>query len=138
MSKHLLYHSQVCAMFYQMFMGKVPSYGTKLTPGATATAKEHFSPVTHADIMAHLRGLEQDFTATATDCRLMVGRFEKEGRELYFVQNHTRDKDVDVLFRHKSKTTATVYDPTNGSIVPITMGESFRIPWFRSVLVWFD
>lgn len=121
-----------------LFLDKVPSFGTTLTPGATAKAKESFCAVTSDDIMAHLVNRGDAFTAEAENVMLIKARFIKDGQELYFVDNNTRGVDAVVTFNHAEKKSATIYNPIDGSITPIAMGETYVIPSFRGVFVLFD
>jgi len=121
-----------------LFLDKLPRFGTELEVGATATAKEYFKAVSADDILAHLEGRGDAFTATAEGATLLLARYFKDGREMYFVDNNTRGLDAEVVFNHKEKKTATVYNPVDGSITPINMGDTYTVPSFRGVFVLFD
>lgn len=121
-----------------LFLDKVPSFGAVLTPGATAKAAESFSPVASDDIMEHLMNRGDAFTAEAEGATLIKGRFIKDGQELYFVDNNTRGVNAVVTFNHAEKKSATIYNPVDGSVTPIAMGETYTIPSFRGVFVMFD
>ena len=124
-----------------LFFDKVPRYGTDggdLTGGGgMACEAGRFTPVTAEDILWHLDNRGDVFTATADGVMLIKGRFARDGKELYFVDNNTRQA-ADVRFAHTEKTNATVYNPVDGSIAPIEMGKSWTIPSFRGVFVLFD
>lgn len=121
-----------------LFLDKLPRFGTNLTPGATATAKEHFTAVSADDILDHLNGRGDAFTAKAEGATLIKARYFKDGQEMYFINNYTRGLNAEVKFDHTEKKTATVYNPVDGSITPINMGETYTIPSFRGVFVLFD
>lgn len=121
-----------------LFLDKVPSFGTTLTPGAAAKAKESFSAVSSDDVMNHLMTRGDAFTAEAEGAMLIKARFIKDGHELYFVDNNTRGVNANVTFGHREKKTAAVYNPVDGSVTPIAMGESYVIPSFRGVFILFD
>lgn len=135
-----------------LFLEKLPLYGTEkkvssrddrnlaaiaYLEGETAGARSGFTPVTSDEILAYLEENDSAFTARAEDTMLIKSRFEKEGRELWMVDNNTR-KEALVTFDHKNKKTAKVYNPVDGSVTPIRMGEKYKIPSFRAVFVWFD
>jgi hypothetical protein len=96
-----------------------------------------FEPSSSEDILKWLDENDNEFTAKADGAILLKGRFQKDGRELWFVDNNTR-KAVSAVLNHQSKTDAKVYNPVNGSITNIKMGESVEIPSFRGVFIWFN
>jgi hypothetical protein len=119
-----------------MFLDKLPQYGTELDY-RTAEYIPNFKPYTTDDIMEHLAYRGDPFTAESEGVMLIKGKFNKDGKELYFVDNNTR-KAADVLLNHKEKCCATLYNPVNGEITPFKMGEKVCIPSFRGVFVLFD
>ena len=87
--------------------------------------------------LTHLAGRGDPFTAEAECVMLIKARYNRDGKEMYFVDNNTRAA-ADVLLRHAEKTSATLYNPVDGSVRPVRMGERVRIPSFRGVFVVFD
>ena len=129
-----------------LVLDQIPRFGTKrrilfrwndTEDPFAGTRQGDFTPVSQSDILAWLDETDSDFTVEAGGAMILKARFQKDGRELWMIDNNTREA-VDAVLRHSQKTTATLYCPADGSIRPITMGESCRIPSFRAVFVWFD
>ena len=121
-----------------LFLDKLPRFGTNLEPGATSKTNQTFKAVSDNDILAHLANSGEAFSATAEGATLIKARYFKDGQEMYFINNYTRGLNAEVKFDHKDKKSATVYNPVDGSITPINMGETYTIPSFRGVFVIFD
>ena len=68
---------------------------------------------------------------------LIKARFKRDGKEMYFVCNNSR-APIDVLFGHRRKPSATLYNPADGGAMPVRMGEAYTLPSFRGVFVMFD
>lgn len=94
--------------------------------------------VSVADVLAHLDALDARFTAACDGVVLQKARYTKDGKELYFICNATRGVDADALLMHADKKEATLYNPTDGSIRHIRMGERVHIASFRGAFVLFD
>ena len=73
----------------------------------------------------------------ASETVLLKARYYRDGQEMHFVCNNSR-VPADVLFEHKRKNAATLYNPADGSVTAIRMGETFPLPSFRGVFVVFD
>lgn len=99
---------------------------------------EHFQPTNSDKIIEEIENLEQDFSAKFDGVPLYVTKYDKDGKEMYFIVNNTRGVDAKVTLCHKSKTTATLYNPVDGTITPIMVGDTYCVPSFRSVFVVFD
>ena len=71
---------------------------------------------------------------------LLKARYLRDGKEMYFVCNNSRSA-VSARFGHAgrgSADAATIYNPADGSAMPILMGDAYTIPSFRGVFVMFD
>jgi hypothetical protein len=119
-----------------LFLDKLPQYGTE-PDYKTAEYTSNFKPCTTVDIMEHLNNRGDAFTAQSEGVMLIKGKFIKDGKEMYFIDNNTR-KAADVLLNHKEKNFATMYNPINGEIKSVKMGEKVSIPSLRGVFVLFD
>lgn len=119
------------------FVDRLPEVGTEQQVGETVQVSRWAAPVTEEVVLAHLDEVEDVFTAEAGDVVLLKGKFTKDGHEMYFVDNNSR-KAAEVLFRHKTKKNAVLYDPADGSKHPVQMGEYVTIPSFRGVFVVFE
>ncbi len=118
-----------------LFVNKVPSFGTETSE---TKLDEYFEAVSVGTVIEHLKETDNRFTVTAEGIVFHKARFTKDGKEMYLVYNNTRGKDAEVTFNHKEKLTATIFNPVDGSITPIKMGERYTIPSFRGVFVVFD
>ena len=67
----------------------------------------------------------------------MKSKYIKENTEMYFLHNNTRGVDGKVRLNHKNKKQAKIYNPADGSITDINMGETFRLPSYRGVFIVF-
>ena len=119
-----------------LFLDKLPRYGAELN-SRTDALTAGFQPCRLEDMLTHLAGRGDPFTAEAEGVMLIKARYNRDGKEMYFVDNNTRAA-ADVLLRHAEKTSATLYNPVDGSVRPVRMGERVRIPSFRGVFVVFD
>ena len=117
-----------------LFLDSVPSFGTKLEYKGPLNVQ--FNPCNIYDILTHLRENSGVFSAKADGVMLIKAKYIKDGRELYFVDNNTR-ADADVLLNHTEKSDAEIYNPVDGSIVSVKMGEEYKIQSFRGVFVLF-
>ncbi len=57
---------------------------------------------------------------------------------MYFVVNNTRETDAKLTLNHKTRQTATLYNPVDGSVKQIKVGDTYFVPAFRSVFIVFD
>lgn len=119
-----------------LFHDKLPSVGTDST--VKVKLAEHFKPVTTPELNAFADSIETDFVAKAEGVHLLTAKYIKEGKEMYFVVNNTRDADAELTLNHKNRQTATLYNPVDGSVRPIKVGETYTVPKFRSVFIVFD
>ncbi len=119
-----------------LFLDKLPRYGTELT-SRTAALTAQFRPCQLEDMLTHLAERGDPFTAEAEGVMLIKARYNRDGKEMYLIDNNTRAA-ADVLLNHTEKPTATLYNPVDGSIQPVRMGERVRIPSFRGVFVVFE
>ena len=119
-----------------LFVDKLPFYGSELQ-SKTAEYTQHFKPCNMNDVMAHLNVADNRFTADASGAMLIKARYTKNGHEMYFIDNNTRSA-VSVLLNHADKKNAMIYNPLDGKIYPVNMGENIEIASFRGVFVMFD
>lgn len=119
-----------------LFHDKLPSVGTDST--VKVKLAEHFKPVTTPELNAFADSIETDFVAKAEGVHLLTAKYIKEGKEMYFVVNNTRDADAELTLNHKNRQTATLYNPVDGSVRPIKVGDTYSVPKFRSVFIVFD
>lgn len=119
-----------------LFAEQVAPYGTNL-PVERAASRTDFTPISTEEVLAWLAESDSDFTAQAEDAMLLKGRFKKDGQELWFIVNNSRCT-AKALMNHKHYSAATVYDPVDGSIRRINMGERISIPSLRSTFILFD
>ncbi len=118
------------------FNGKYPAIGTDAGADTLARCKQ-FALVSEAEIIAHLAALETRFTARTDDAVLIKSRYIKDGAELYFLCNNSR-RDADVSLHHAEYETATLYDPVDGTVRPISLDKTVNIPALRSAFVLFE
>ena len=119
-----------------LFHDKLPSVCTDST--VKVKLAEHFKPVTTPELNAFADSVETDFVAKADGVQLHTAKYIKDKKEMYFVVNNTRDADAELTLNHKNRQTATLYDPVDGSVRPIKVGETYTVPKFRSVFIVFD
>ena len=135
-----------------LFVEKVPMFGTEKTVlfrdtetlVSLASPKTYvdperavFTPVSVEEMIAYLDTADADLTVETNGTNIHKARFIKDGREMWMVDNNNRG-DVTAILRHKTRTTAEVYDAWSGSITPVTMGDAYVLPSFRAVFVLFD
>ena len=77
------------------------------------------------------------FSTKVEDAMILKARYNRDGVEMYFVANNSRHV-AEVLLTHKNKPEASLYNPVDGSVTPIQMGEKTTIQSFRGVFVVFD
>ena len=121
-----------------IFADKLPSTGATSDTDISKKTAESFAAVGEDEILSLLLGESEDFIAKSDDAKIVKARFEKEGSEMHFVINNTREKYADITFNHSQKKHAKIYNPEDGSVTPLTMGESYRVAPFRGVFVVFD
>ncbi len=119
-----------------LFHNKLPTIGTD--PDITVDLTEHFKPVSTPELDAFVDSIENDFTAKADGVHLLTAKYLKDGKEMYFVVNNTRGVDAKLTLNHKTQRTATLYNPVDGSIKNIKVGDTYTVPSFRSVFIVFD
>lgn len=135
-----------------MFLGKIPYYDTvhmkgwrdtrdseslSCVNGEGMSARGSFSPVSAEEILRYLDENDNDLTVEADGAVMLKSRFVKDGREMWMIDNNTR-KNAEVIFRHKSKSHAKLYNPVDGNISEISMGEKVNLQSFRAVFLWFE
>ena len=118
-----------------LFLDQVPSLGTSLP--VERPERTGFTAVSAEEIQKYLDEHDSDFTVDAGGAMILKARFQKEGRELWMLDNNTR-QPVDAVLNHVSKKTAKLYNPVDGSVTDIRMGDTIHIPSFRATFVWFD
>lgn len=122
-----------------LFLDKVPQFGTSDAKKEDfLESASNFESVDTDCVMDCLDNLDEAFSAKTGDAMLIKGKFVRDGHEMYFVDNNTRGVDAEVVFDHKVKKHASIYNPVDGSVTPIMMGEKYTIPSFRGVFVVFD
>lgn len=120
------------------FLNKLPMYGTGENASISVNAKG-FTPCSEDELMDSLRnnnGFAGGFTAES-DAMLIKGRFNKNGREMWLILNNTR-KPAEVTLDHKTKRQASLYNPMDGSISRVVMGNAVRIESYRGIFIVFD
>ena len=118
-----------------VFVDRLPSRSAE-TGSETAAYTRHFAPCGLDGVLGLLNEGAR-FVADAGGAMLIKARYTKNGHEMYFVDNNTRNA-VFALLDHAEKKAATVYDPLDGSIYPVNMGERIKIASFRGVFVVFE
>lgn len=121
-----------------IFIDEVPSVAIDGKSVSYEEIKEQFSFMTLDDAILHLREQPSDFTVYSKDIMLMKAKYIKEDCEMYFVHNNTRGKDGVVTFNHNTKKDAKIYNPSDGSIKDIKMGDKYTLPSYRGVFVVFE
>ncbi len=119
-----------------LFHNKLPSIGTD--NAIAVDIAEHFKPVSTPELNAFVDAIETDFVAKADGLHLLTAKYLKDGKEMYFVVNNTRGTNAELTLNHKTKTTATLFNPVDGTTTPIKVGDTYTVPWFRSVFIIFD
>ena len=99
---------------------------------------DYFEPTTPDKIVEFLTNMDTDFTAKRDGVQLHTAKYNKDGQEMHFIVNNTRGIDAELTLNHKTKSTATLYDPVDGGVKRITVGEKYTVPSFRSMFVVFD
>ncbi len=118
-----------------LFLEKIPLIGTVLP--VERPERTDFTAVSAKEIINYLNATDNDLTVSAGDTIILKTRFCKDGRELWMLDNNTR-LSADIVLNHISKKFAKVYNPVDGSITSIKMGDSINIPSFRAIFIWFD
>lgn len=117
-----------------LFLDKTPRFGTSLP--VERPERTDFEPVGTEEILAYLDEHDGDFTVDAGGAMILKSRFQKDGREMWMIDNNTRSS-VDAVLNHVSKKNAKLYNPVDGSVTDICMGDTVKIQSFRSLFVWF-
>jgi len=120
-----------------IFVDQVPSVSINGKCVSYEKIQCSFDAITLDQAIDALRNAESDFTASADDIVLMKSKYIKENTEMYFLHNNTRGVDGKVRLNHKNKKQAKIYNPADGSITDINMGETFRLPSYRGVFIVF-
>ena len=120
-----------------LFLDKLPKYLAKVN--GEILEKSDFELFDDDKIIEYIKTMQNDFNVKCDeDVMIVKGKFTKENLEIYFVDNNTRQKDAQVEFSHAKKSFAKVYNPCDGTVETITMGEKYIIPSFRGVFVVFE
>ncbi len=119
-----------------LFNNKIPTMGTD--PQNDVNLKDHFEATGPDKIMEFVNAMDVDFSAKADGVQLHTAKYIKDGKEMYFVVNNTRGADAELTLNHKIKTTATLYNPIDGTTKEIKVGDTYTVPSFRSVFIIFD
>lgn len=116
-----------------LFHNRLPVLGTTNEPLVTDGFKTYTT-----DEITKLVKEDLDFIAECDNVMLVTGQFTKDDKEMYLVCNNTRGIDAHLTLNHKYKTSATLYNPEDGSITPAKVDDEYVIPSFRSMFVVFD
>ena len=119
-----------------MFLNSLPNIGA-LTAEALDLSSD-FKVYNGDQIIEYLDNTDNDLQVKCDGVDLYKTKYIKDGKELYFICNNTRDKDAELCLNHKRLSSATLYNPVDGSIKPIKAGEKYTVPSFRSVFLLFD
>lgn len=133
-----------------LFLDKLPRYNTeRMAPfqkydfrqeavfSDDITSDGIFTAVTSGNILDSLDARGDAFSTKVEDAMILKARYNRDGVEMYFVANNSRHV-AEVLLTHKNKPEASLYNPVDGSVTPIQMGEKTTIQSFRGVFVVFD
>lgn len=90
------------------------------------------------DAILCLKEQPSDFTVCSKDVVIMQTKYTKDDCEMYFIHNNTRGIDGVVIFNHNTKKDAKIYNPSDGSIKDIKMGDKYTLPSYRGVFVVFE
>lgn len=119
------------------FLDKIPTYGGEIN-GDISEWRKCFNSCALSDVLEHLNTREEDFVAEAdADIMLLKARYTTENGDLYFVVNNSR-KHADVLLKHSWNKTAVLFNPENGEITTVKMGEKLHIPSLRGMFLKFE
>lgn len=119
-----------------LFNNKIATLGTD--PDCPIDLNDYFEPTNPDKIVEFLTNMDTDFTAKCDGVQLHTAKYNKDGQEMHFIVNNTRGIDAELTLNHKTKSTATLYDPVDGGVKRITVGEKYTVPSFRSMFVVFD
>lgn len=117
------------------FLDKVPDCGA--TEPVIKTDRTDFVPCTAEEILAAMDAAEEGLHVDADGAMILKARFNRDGRELWMVENNTRS-EVSARITHSSRQQAELYNPVDGSVTPVHMGENVRIPSLRAVFLLFE
>lgn len=121
-----------------LYAEAAPQYTITLDDTAVTPLREE-NVQTLPGILSYLDRADVRFTAKAENSTILKARYTTHtGEEMYFVVNNTRGHDAEVIFTHEENACASLYDPMDGSVREIRMGESTTIASFRGVFIVFD
>ena len=118
-----------------LFLNQLPTFGIRGT--GNRRLWNDFVPVSIRDVLEWLDKTDSCFTAESKGNVILKGRYQKEGRELWLVLNHS-GKPAETTFAHQTKSHAQLLNPVDGTIRSIRMGETITIAKMRGVFIWFD
>ena len=118
-----------------LFLNQLPTFGIRGT--GNRRLWNDFVPVSTGDVLEWLDKTDSCFTAESKANVILKGRYQKEGRELWLVLNHS-GKPAETTFAHQTKSHAQLLNPVDGTIRSIRMGETITIAKMRGVFIWFD
>lgn len=118
------------------FLDQLPTKGTELD-SCTSSYTSSFAPSSLSEVLEALESRGDAFTASSEGHMILKARYQKEGKEMYFVVNNSRST-AQVQMKHTEKNTALMYCPLDGSVQSVKMGDTVEIPSFRGVFLVFD
>lgn len=118
------------------FMDSLPYLGALTCENLDLSSD--FKVYNRAQILEHLDNTDTDLSVKCDGVTLLKTKYIKNGKELYFICNNTRSKDAELVLNHKKHSSATLYNPIDGSITPIKNGEKYTVPSFRGIFLLFD
>ena len=118
-----------------LFLDQIPAFGAGIS--GRSQQRTEFCPVSTKEILAWLDLSDSTFTARSENCTILKGRFQKEGRELWLVLNHSR-RPAEIQLDHSEKRKAQILEPVDGKITEVTMGETVSVAKMRGIFVWFE
>jgi hypothetical protein len=118
------------------FMDSLPYLGALTCENLDLSSD--FKVYNRAQILEHLDNTDTDLSVKCDGVTLLKTKYIKNGKELYFICNNTRNKDAELVLNHKKHSSATLYNPIDGSITPIKNGEKYTVPSFRGIFLLFD
>ena len=94
-----------------------------------------FSAVSLAEILENLRQTPPALQITS-EAKLIKAKFLSERAEIWFVQNLS-DKTAAAALSHAAYSAGELWNPADGSVTPVCMGQTVEIPALRGVFVVF-
>ncbi|MBE7047464.1 MAG: hypothetical protein E7396_08670 [Ruminococcaceae bacterium] len=120
-----------------IFIDKIPSVAVDGKSVSYEKITEEFTYMSLDDAILCLKEQPSDFTVCSKDVVIMQTKYTKDDCEMYFIHNNTRGTDGVVIFNHNTKKDAKIYNPSDGSVKDIKMGDKYTLPSYRGVFIVF-